>query len=381
MKTERACRNLYRILPAVIFAMLFCTGCWDKKELNQLALAQIIAVDYEDDQYQMTLQFIIPSTEKENVTSDNLWSMTGKGDSVGEAIQQIALSAPREIYLDHLDLILLGEGVLEHDVEQALDYLLKENVLRRRTRLLAVQGNAGELLSASAELTKMDIFYMDNLLKDQNRRVHGSDAIINAYYLSMYNGLQETLVIPQLVMEEEKKLSLTGAALIQQGKLAFWADREWLLGYYWVTGGKEVITLTQEELPDIAKLSELTRGDSQVVVEVGIKKAKWEIVSESPLEVKAVLRGTIKIVSGYDSWKTRTDAETISSQIQQQVEEKALERFTAAVKKAQENGTDAFRLGRWLYAWHPDLVEAENWPAQFSSLPITVEMDNSVEVN
>ena len=105
------------------------------------------------------------------------------------------------MYLDHLNLVLLGEGVLEHDVTEALDYLVKENVLRRRTQLLAVAGDAGSLLMDSTDLAKMDIFYIDNLLKDQRRRVHGSDAIINAYYLSVQNGLSETMVIPQLILE------------------------------------------------------------------------------------------------------------------------------------------------------------------------------------
>ncbi|MBQ5707577.1 MAG: hypothetical protein IIV69_04815, partial [Peptococcaceae bacterium] len=204
-----------RIMPLIMITLLFCNGCWDKKELNQLALAQVIAIDYKDGQYQATLQLIIPGADQETVNSENLWTMTGTGTSVGETMQQIALAAPRELYLDHLNLVLLGEGVLEHDVTEALDYLVKENVLRRRTQLLAVAGDAGSLLMDSTDLAKMDIFYIDNLLKDQRRRVHGSDAIINAYYLSVQNGLSETMVIPQLILEPKTELRLDGAALVQ----------------------------------------------------------------------------------------------------------------------------------------------------------------------
>ncbi len=384
-----------KVIPLALMLLLFCNGCWDKKELNQLALAQVMAVDYQDHYYTITLQLILPSAGEETITSENLWSLSGIGASVGEALQQIALEAPRELYLDHLDLVLLGEGALQHNMEQGLDYLLKENVLRRRTGLLAVQGMAGELLSGSAELAKMDIFYMDNLLNEQSRRVHGNDAIINTYYLSTYNGLQDAMAIPRIVMEQEdgkaRSLRLDGVALIQNGILAAWEDRAWLPGYYWMTGGSEVITLQHNELVGLEEGAAQSDTDStgqmtvlwqdrQVVVELQKKKCQWVLVSETPLEVRAKLRGTIKIISGYDSWKNSEEADYICARIQQRVEEKALEQIAASVQQAQTNQTDPFRLGRWLYAWHPQLVQADQWQKQFASIPITFAIETKVEL-
>lgn len=353
------------IVPLVVMTMLFCNGCWDKKELNQLALAQVIAIDYKEAQYQLTLQLIIPGADKETVTSDNLWNMTGSGNSVGEAMQQISRAAPREIYLDHLDLVLLGEGVLSHGVDEALSYLMKENVLRRRTRLLAVKDSAGTLLADSTALAKMDIFYIDNLLKDQERYVQGDGAIINTYYLTG-NGLQETLVIPRIVLEPEAELRLDGAALVQQDVLACWVDKTWLSGYYWTTGGSEIMTLPGKE--------------EQIVVELQKKKCKWEIDSEEPLAVKTTLRATIRIVSGSEVWKDSAEAEAQIRQIQADVEENALQQISETVRHAQKMGTDAFRLGSHLYARHPDLIQKDNWPAQFAALPIALDIYTSVEL-
>ena len=355
-----------RIMPLIMITLLFCNGCWDKKELNQLALAQVIAIDYKDGQYQTTLQLIIPGADQETVNSENLWTMTGSGTSVGETMQQIALAAPRELYLDHLNLVLLGEGVLEHDVTEALDYLVKENVLRRRTQLLAVAGDAGSLLMDSTDLAKMDIFYIDNLLKDQRRRVHGSDAIINAYYLSVQNGLSETMVIPQLILEPKTELRLDGAALVQNGTLVRWADHDWLSGYYWAVGGSEIMTLSEEH--------------GQIVVELDKRKCKWEIASEEPLTINATMKATIKIVSGYDSWKDSAEAEQVIRHIQSQVEAKSMKHIGDTLAQAQAEGTDTFHLGRWLYAWHPNLVQEQDWPTQFASLPINLKMDTSIEV-
>ena len=366
--------NRWRISCLVLLMLCAgcCTGCWDKKELNQLALAQVIAIDYQDGQYQVTLQLILPSAEQETVTGDNLWSMSGTGPSVGAALQQIALAAPRELYLDHLALVLLGEGVLEQSLEQGIDYLLKENVLRRRTYLLAVQGNAGTLLSQSAELAKMDIFYMDNLLQDQSRRVQGGNTTINDYYLASYNGVQEALVVPRIVLEPEVSLRLDGAALVQAGQLIAWVDRDWLEGYYWTSGGKEIITLQQA-------VSE-SEDKGQIIVELQKEPCKWELASERPLSVTMHLRGKIKIVSGFDSWKDRADAETASEQIVRQVELHALEQIDGMLQVVQPLGADTVGLGRWLYGWHPQLVQENRWPKQFATLPIQYQVQLEIAV-
>ena len=54
--------SLGKLLLFVCFTAAFCNGCWDRKEFNQLAIAQTIAVDYEDGEYQLTVQLLMPNT-------------------------------------------------------------------------------------------------------------------------------------------------------------------------------------------------------------------------------------------------------------------------------------------------------------------------------
>ena len=110
------------------------------------------------------------------------------------------------------------------------------------------------------------------------------------------------------------------------------------------------------------------------------RKCKWEIASDEPLTINATMRATIKIVSGYDGWKDRAEAEQVIVQIQSQVEAKSMERMRDTLAQAQAEGTDTFHLGRWLYAWHPNLVQEQDWPTQFAALPINLQMDTSIEI-
>lgn len=350
---------------------VFCNGCWDRKDFNQLAIAQAIAVDYTEEQYQLTVQLLMPDASSDTVSSDSLWIIDGKGDSVGDALEELALRAPREIYLDHLDLVLLGEGLLQKDLGEGLEYLMKQSVLRRRTSLLAVEGLAGDILQAKAELADVDIYYLTNLIRDQKRRVKGGETIINDYYLTTYNGIAQGLVIPRVEVENEKSMRLQGAAVVFDKRLSSWVDQQWLTSYHWITGGKEVLTLPQ-----------LGPEGGAVTVELRKKKCQWEVTSEQPLQVRAKLQAQIDVVEDglQREQMTQAELEAFAGQVQAAVEQQVSGQMEAYIRQMQQTGCDTLGLGRWLYARHPELVAGQDWPQLFAQLEIAVQLETKIEL-
>lgn len=355
----------------LLLVMLLCTGCWDKKEFNQLALAQVVAIDYTDAQYELTLQLVMPKASEENVSSESLWVINGKGNSVGDALEEIALRAPREIYLDHLDIVLLGETLMQHDIDHGLEYLLKQHVLRRRTKLLAVEGKAGDILQAKPELADVDIFYLSNLLKDQNRRMKGNVTMINDYYLTAGSALQDVLVIPKVAAKGEKELEINGGALLQEGVLLRWVNQEWMTGYRWITGGKEITTL-----PDAGV------EQRDITLEMHKSKCDWELLSANPLRVRANMKGKLYVVENKMLTKNISlpEMELLNQQIQQEAQKQLTKQITDTLHQAQQAKGDAFGLGKWLYAWHPAVIDQQNWPQQFSQAEIEVNLETQIEL-
>lgn len=353
----------------LLLTAAFCNGCSDRKEFNQLALAQTVAIDYQESQYQVTVQLIIPSAGSEDITSDHIWIVDGQGVSVGDAIEQLARKAPREIYLDHLDLVLLGEGLLQHDVSQGLAYLKTQNVLRRRATLLTVQGNAGELLQAIPDLAEVDIYYLRNLVKDQRRQSKSSQVLINDYDLQCSNGLEETLVIPRVELEEKTTLQFQGAALVHAGKLLRWVEPEWLDNYRWMRGGQAVLTLKNEN------------DDGQsITLHLKKKKCKWEVVRQTPLCVRAKLEAQAYIVDDSRQSKALAIAQTepLDQRIQQQLEQEVQKQITQWIAQCQTQDGDVFHLGRWLSAWHSDVMQGQDWATVFSQMQIEPVVEATV---
>lgn len=353
------------------FTAAFCNGCWDRKDFNQLAIAQAIAVDYTEGEYQVTVQLLMPNAIEDTVSSDSIWIIDGKGASVGDALEALALRAPREIYLDHLDIVLLGEGLLKENMSEGLEYLIKQSVLRRRTSLLAAKGLAGDVLQAKAELADVDIYYLTNLIRDQKRRVKGGEAIINDYYLTMDNGLAEGMAIPCVEVENKKSIRLQGAALIFDKKLLCWVDQQWLTNYHWITGGKEIITLPDEG-----------PNGSDVTVELHKHKCKWELVSEEPLQVRANLEAQLYVVENDTQAEQRSleEIESFHQKIQAVVEKQVIRQMEDYIAQMQQTGCDALRLGLWLRAFHPECIEEEIWPQIFSDMQIDMQLETKIEL-
>lgn len=361
--------RIWKLLPLLLAVLLCCNGCWDKKEFNQLAIAQTIAIDYEKEQYHVTVQLVMPAASDEEISGDSMWLIDGTGDSVAKAMEQISYMAPRALYLEQLDIVLLGEGLLQHNVGQGLEYLIKEQVLRRRTNLLAVKGSAGEVLQAKRKLADVDIYYLRNLLRDQRRWVKHGDATINDYYLAMDSDLSEGLVISQIVAKDEKVLELNGAALVQNHQLVCWLDQSWMNSYRWITGGARIYTLPANAYHDA------------VTVEVRKKQCKWELLSKEPLKVRANLYGTLRIVENTVRTEQRTleEEEGLYRQVQLELEQILMEQAEQGFAHLQQYGCDALQLGQWLQAWHPKLIQRDNWSKQFSALPIDVQLHTDIK--
>ena len=85
--------TLCKCLLLVCFTAAFCNGCWDRKDFNRLAIAQAVAVDYEDGQYELTVQLLMPNAIEDTVSSDSVWIINGQGNSVGDALEALAMRA------------------------------------------------------------------------------------------------------------------------------------------------------------------------------------------------------------------------------------------------------------------------------------------------
>ena len=81
----------------IILTLLFCTGCFDYKEINDLAIISAIGIDYENDEYIITLEILNDQIDKASskITS---YTKTGSGKTLTSAIEN-AIPPAHKVFL------------------------------------------------------------------------------------------------------------------------------------------------------------------------------------------------------------------------------------------------------------------------------------------
>ena len=135
----------------VFFLLLFLTGCWNYKELNEYAIVTGMAVDYKDNGYEVS--FLIANGNKSEESEAKTSLLTGKGDTIYNAIKNISLVSPKELYISHLSVVIFSEEIARRGLLNVLDFLLRDPQSHQNFYLLlAKDTKASDILSILSPL-------------------------------------------------------------------------------------------------------------------------------------------------------------------------------------------------------------------------------------
>lgn len=120
------------LIVILILAMLPLTGCWNRRELNELAIAVGIAIDKAGSGYRVSAQVVEPNEiagkKGGAVTPVTMYQSTGK--SIFEAARKMTTVSPRKIYFSHLRMLVISEEVARDGIRNVLDFLSRDHELR-----------------------------------------------------------------------------------------------------------------------------------------------------------------------------------------------------------------------------------------------------------
>lgn len=114
---------MFRLLSAIFIGMwlvVFTTGCWNRRELNELAVVLAVGIDKVDDQYEVTVQVVAPSQMSRNRIGDRapVVVYSTKALTLFEALRDITTKSSRKLYIAHIHLILFNENVARGGIKR-----------------------------------------------------------------------------------------------------------------------------------------------------------------------------------------------------------------------------------------------------------------------
>lgn len=126
-------RSIRKILGKLVLSfsvyLLFLTGCWDKKELDELAIISMVGIDYvpEKDMKIMYYQVLNPFSGTSSIEPGGpqspVYTYQIKASSFGEARTLAYAWMSRDLFEAHTRMIILSKSAAEHILRDVVNYV------------------------------------------------------------------------------------------------------------------------------------------------------------------------------------------------------------------------------------------------------------------
>lgn len=357
-----------------IFLSLNTTGCWNRRELNDLAILMGMGIDEarNSGEVELTAQIAIPSEMKspQKGGSDDgkgYLNINSVGDTVFDAVRGFTHQSSRRIYLPHNQVIIFGRETAEGGVQKYMDFYVRDPETRLNVYVLVANGPASEALNVKSEFDKVPAMDIADLIEGQAATSQTSNVRLKDFLARLMSKTTAPIApIIEASGEGEKTAFISGTAVFKEDRLVGELDKLETRGLLWAIGEvKSGIIVV--ECPD---------GDGKVSLEIIRASGKISVeVKEDGIHVKVEIKE-----EGNLGEQTCTENLALPAKLAALNKEqiKAIQdEVMGAVEKARELNADIFGFGEAVHQKYPkQWKELESvWDRIFPEIKVEVEVD------
>lgn len=366
-----------------IFLIFICSGCYNYKELNSLAITSAIGIDKDKNGYTVTAQVV--NTQKEGTDNNStnspkivIYEHTSK--TIQEAVRYMVLESPKRLYPNHMQIFLIGEDVAKEGITNILDLFFRDSELQKNFYVLVAKENsANEILKT---LTTLDAVVSSNIKKS----LETDSTILGVTELVEYDSLIDSYLnpnkeisLPSITLEgkiegsdklENIEQSDSSTKVVLSGMTIFKDDK--MLGYLSKT---QSIALSFIKGDIDNTLVKYKCDGGYVVVETSKAKSSIDIDDDGNFKIKIKGDATINEVSCNIDLESNKELEKLNKKINNKVKEN-IENTINYVK--EEYNSDIFGFLDIMYKNKNSLYKKmnKNWYKDgFKDSNIEVEVD------
>ena len=378
----------WRVATTLLTVLLLslATGCWNRRELNDLAIAVGLGIDrIDNDRYLVSAQVVEPGEVAEKAGGSRapviLYSETG--NTVLEALRKMTTKSPRRIYLAHLRVLILGEKLAREGIGEVLEFMLRESELRTDFIVAIAKGReAKELLKILTPLEKLpSVKIFKSMETSQHKWAPSLSVTLDRLTADLTSdGKHPVLATVEVTGDAEAGndksnlehidvpagITSSRLAVFKKDKLIGWLNEKESKGYNYIIN-KISSTVGFMPCPNGGKFAvEVMRSHANVKA----RTEDGEPIVNVELRVKQNIN---EVMCKIDLTKADTYAELDRRSVQKL--ESILE---SAINKAQKQyKSDIFGFGEAVHRADPKLWKQlqHDWDQHFANMPIHVKVE------
>lgn len=132
---------------AAVLVALALTGCWSRREINELALVLAAGFDRAPGgDIRVTAQFPVPQPAGGDRGGTRFFTASATGSTLELATNRLTEQVANYVTWKHLQLVVLGRDLAAGGVSEVVDFLYRPVFARETARVVVARGEAGPLL-------------------------------------------------------------------------------------------------------------------------------------------------------------------------------------------------------------------------------------------
>ncbi|WML55846.1 Ger(x)C family spore germination protein [Neobacillus sp. PS3-12] len=214
-------------------------GCWDRIEVNDLALVMATGLDKTSDQkLQVTAQIATPSQGGQSAASSSnqlpYLVVSTIGTNTISAKQKMQEELSRRIYMPHRRVLIIGEDLAKQGFQPILDQLTREPSSRLDTFVLIAKGTtANALMKVPYPYEGVPM----EAVREIERSKLGPTVTLKDLVNVISSGTMSPL-LPAIEMESQSNghstFRINGTAIFRHDRLIGWLDDRKTRGLMWL---------------------------------------------------------------------------------------------------------------------------------------------------
>lgn len=364
----RVCKKPIFVMMATI--LLFSTGCWDRIEVNDLAIIRIAGLDRkENGEIELSLEIVAPKRgEKKSQKSESaptlIWSASGA--TAADAASKLQLKLSRSVYWGQLELLVFGETLAREKFLEQIDFLVRDNSIRLRVQPFVCKGPVSSFLASvnPLEQTKADF------LGGEAERLFRKPITLNRLVQKL-GKKSETAMLPYMDTTQDGNESIPyvkGYAVFSSDHMAGVIQGKAFSGvrfiFKQVNGDVETVKLEAPSNP-LVSLKVLS-SNAQLVPRIEGEMPRMTVGIKVNV---SVLQNTSRFESSDPIFIRQTEKAAVDV-IRYKVEK--------SIKQAQGMGVDIFGFGEAFYRQYPrewQRLQEDRWESIFPSMQVKVNVE------
>jgi spore germination protein KC len=365
-------KSLSRAIAVVLF-LLLVTGCWDRTEVNDVAIVVTTAFD-RDKQGMFTVSAEIPLVGQLGGASgggggtggNNFYIDSDKGPTIREANNRIQLRMAREMLFSHRRVVVIGEELAKNGIRELFDVIARVPENRLTTYMVVAKGEASKLLHTKPKLERFSSEVIRELVK--SRPV----VTLNLKDIAQMLGSQGSDPLLLIMEPRPNKMGDTQSMEIQ------------IAGYAIFEGDQMVEELTGKEMIGVnflrnsferTPVTVLRENNSHLslVVDKGTTKLKPSFGKDRfhldvSIELTAVIMENLKLEDSSEVENITALEEALKTEVHRIV--------TGVLNKMKKHRSDFLALGLNLYRSKPKVWQEihRDWKQYLSEMSFNVQV-------